>query len=179
VVVGFSGSRRLSADWAPLVGALVGSLPASAGVLVGDAAGADALVRQAAPAARVFVAASFVPAALVARSVALVQALERQPAPRWLVVLPGCPCPSGILPAAVWRSGSPASGSWSAAALAAGLGIPVLVVGAPSLPAWRGGAWSPVSSPPWSPSPALPAGAAAWSPAVALAAPAGPQLALF
>ncbi len=179
MVVGFSGSRRLSPSWAPLVGALVGSLPAGAGVLVGCAAGADQLVRSACPSARVFGAASRAPAALVARSVQLVSSLAAVPGPRWLVVLPGCACPAGVVPAAAWRSGVSPSGSWSSAALAAGSGIPVLVVGAPSLPAWRGGSWSPAAVAPWPGGCPLPTGAAVWLPAGALAAPAAPQLALF
>jgi len=167
VRVAFSGSRHLGPAWAPVVGALVAALPAGAEILVGDAAGADALVRQAAPAARVFAAARREPAALVARSVALVRAAAAVPAAGWLVALAGGPCPAGIVPAARWRSGRPASGTWSSAALAAGLGVPVLVVwcaaSAVALPAWPGG-WAAVAGAPWAPTVTLAAPCSTWSP---------------
>jgi len=99
----------------------------------------------------VFSAAAFaspgapVAAALVARSVALVQAVAASSRPA-LVAFVSSPCPAGLVP-----SPSPSvcfcglgSGSWASLALAAGLGVPVFVFwcapGQPSLPAW--GSWS-------------------------------------
>ena len=154
-----------------MVGALVASLPGGAGVLVGDAAGADALVRAALPTARVFAAAGSQRAELVARSVRLVRAVAAAPAPRWLVALAGGPCPAGITPAAQWRSGRSASGTWSSAALAAGLGVPLLVVwcapGAVALPAWTGD-WEVCAALPWAPNAGVPtAPVFTWNPRAA------------
>jgi hypothetical protein len=177
--VGFSGSRALSAAWAPAVCALLASLPPAVPVLVGDASGADALVRAARPGARVFaVAGGRSAAALVARSVALVRGLALCGAGACLLALPGGPCPAGVLPAAGWRSGVSPSGTWSSAALAAGLGVAVLVgwcaPGAPVLPAWPRGVWSALPALPWSPGSPAPCPLFGWSPPAA-----APQLSLF
>ena len=78
------------------------------------------------------------------------------------------PCPAGVVPARSWRSGRPASGSWSELALGVGLGVPSVVVfwcasGPPALPAWPSGSWAPAGSGPlwsgawrWVPAPCLP-----------------------
>jgi len=108
-------------------------------------------VRQAAPHAQVFQASSFSgppSARLVKRSVALVHAVAASPAPL-LVGFLTVSCPAGIAPARSWRSGRPASGTWSTLALGAGLGVPVVVYWCSGQPvqlpaAW--GQWSPASS---------------------------------
>lgn len=157
--------------------ALVASLPSAVPVLVGDAPGADAFVRGACPRARVFgVSGVRSASALVARSVALVRALAGFGPGACLVAFAGGPCPGGVVPAAAWRSGVSPSGTWSSAALAAGLGVSVVVAwcapGAPVLPAWPGGAWSALPALPWGG--AAPCLLFAWSPA-----PACDQLVLF
>ncbi len=153
VLVGFSGSRSLSASAGGVVGPLVASVAASGrGEAVGCASGLDQLVRLACPSAVVFRAASRRPAALVARSVSLVRAVAASGSGCGLVVFPGCACPAGLLPSSVPSRCfcGLGSGSWASAALAAGLGVPVVVFGVPlsSLPAaW--GAWSPAGVGVW------------------------------
>ena len=153
-LVGFCGSRSLVSS--PLVAPVVGSvLRSGRGVAVGCAAGADALVRAAAPGCAVFSAAAFpglpARAALAARSAALVSAVAASGVGAAFVgFVASGPCPAGLLPA---RSASRCfagfgSGSWAALAFAAGVGLPVVVfpVGGPAwLPlAW--GAWSPAAA---------------------------------
>lgn len=143
--VGFSGSRRLRGRPAARCRSVAASV-ASAGlsVLVGCARGADAAALAGAPSAQVFRARGRSPRALVARSVSFVRALAASPAPL-LVSFPGCPCPAGLAPAARWVSCG--SGSWSSAALAVGLGVPLVVfLPAGALPPSGWGAWSFVSS---------------------------------
>lgn len=125
-MIGFCGSRHLDPAYKKIVSAVVGAFPGP--VAVGDAAGADALVRAACPSALVFRAGGFSAGALVARSCALVAALAASPSPV-LVGFVEIGCPLGIVPAARWLSGRPASGSWSSLALAAGRGVRVGVVG--------------------------------------------------
>ncbi len=148
---GFCGSRSLSGPAAALCRSVSASLSASGSVVsVGCASGADAAVRSAVPSAVVFSVASGLwgsgRAAYARRSAALVRSLPPGSA---FVGFPAAPCPSGVVPARSWRSGRPVSGSWSALALASGLGLSVFVFGvpAPSLPAWPG-SWSPVSAGP-------------------------------
>lgn len=139
--VAFSGSRSLPPAWAGLVGRVVAGF-AGASLAVGCCRGADALVRSAAPGARVFAAASPRPAALVARSVGLVRWLLAGGGPgSLLVVFPAGPCPAGVVPSPRWAGGG--SGSWSSAALALGLGVPVVVF-------WCSPS-SPLALPPWGP----------------------------
>jgi len=155
-VVGFSGSRSLSSAWTPLVRRVVEQVIVSgASVLVGCAAGADALVRASCPGARVFSAQSLFPAlpprqALAARSVALVRALVPS---GQLVAFTSGPCPAYIFPARKWESGMPPSGTWSTLALAAGLGLPAFLFwctpGPPALPDWPCWSWSPVAAGPF------------------------------
>jgi hypothetical protein len=159
VMVGFTGSRSLPSQFAPLVGSVVAAV--SGPVAVGCAAGADALVRSAAGArAQVFHASAFAQpgapraAALVARSVALVRAVAASPSPA-LVGFVSSACPAGLSPSAspsACFSGS-GSGTWATLALAAGLGLPVFAslcgVSASALPSWWAGSWQPVSSGPF------------------------------
>lgn len=140
--VGFSGSRALAGAEAVQVRRLA-SQAAQAGalVLVGCAAGADAAARAGAPSAVVFRAAGRRPRQLAARPAAFVQALAARPS-AVLLSWPGRACPLGVLPAASWPGGF-GSGSWASAALAAGLGVPVVVflpVGVVPPSAW--GSWS-------------------------------------
>ena len=153
-VVGFSGGRRLSPVFRPLVAAVAGAVAgAGRSVAVGCAGGADAFVRAACPAAEVFRVAGppgrrLPAAAFAARSVALVRAVAAGGPGSGLVVFPAAPCPPGLVP-----SPSPAacfcglgSGSWASAAFAVGLGLPVVVFpcGFSVLPAW--GAWRPAAA---------------------------------
>jgi hypothetical protein len=146
-VVGFSGGRRLSLAFRPLVAGVVAAVLARGrSVAVGCAGGADLFVRSAAPGALVFSASSFGSgrAAFAARSVALVHAVVAGGPGSGFVVFPASPCPSGLspssLPAACFCGLG--SGSWASAAFAAGLGLPLVVFpcGFSALPPW--GAWS-------------------------------------
>lgn len=154
-LVGFSGSRSLSTSAAPLIRALVASAGNSGrGVAVGCAAGADAIVRAACPSAVIFRASGRLRGSLAARSISFVRAVAASGAGCCLAVLPGRACPSSLLPSSIASQCfcGLGSGSWASAALAAGLGVPVVVFGLPasSLPAsW--GQWVPAApSGPWS-----------------------------
>ena len=115
------------------------------------------------------------PSAFARRSSALVSAVAASGPGAGFVGLVSSPCPAGLLPSASSSRcfAGFGSGSWASAALAAGLGLPVVVFwfgpGAPVLPAsW--GSWSPAAaSGPWS---------SGWRLAPALAA-AAEQPALF
>lgn len=156
---GVGGSRRPSpcsgASAAAFVASLRGAgIPASS-VFTSCGAGAPSLVAAAFPGCQFFSAAA--PAfcglgsrAFAARAAALVRALAASPAPLW-VCFPGGACPAGVIPRRSWVSCG--SGSWSECALAAGLGVPVLVFlpvgvvppsgwgGWSSLGAFLGGGW--------------------------------------
>ena len=147
-VVAFSGARRLNSSQTARVAELAPALtPAGATVLVGCAPGVDAVVRARFPAAQVFAVASGRygdgPPAYARRSAAMVRTLAAAGSGALLVAFPTRPCPPGVAPASSWRSGRPASGTWSTAALAAGLGCALLVAPLVSLPlpAWADGAW--------------------------------------
>lgn len=137
------GSRRLSP--AVAVARLVGAAQvAGFRVATGCARGVDACARSAAVSPLVFAVSSgrwgVGRCAFAARTVALVRAAAASGGA--LACFPLGPCPAGVAVARSWRSGSPPSGSWSALALAAGLGLPVFVArsaSAPLLPAW--GKW--------------------------------------
>lgn len=179
-LVGFSGSRSLSAACAPAVAALIGAVLASGrGVAVGCAPGLDQYVRQVCPSAQVFQVAAFGSgrSALARRSAALVQAVAASGPGAELVVFPGRVCPSGLVPSASSARcfAGFGSGSWSSAALAVGLGLPVSVFGLPAgqLPAsW--GAWVPAF-----PVSAPAAASGAWVSGFRLVRPASTQAALF
>jgi hypothetical protein len=181
------GSRRVPASAAGLVAGLVASVAASGRALVSSCcrSGAPALVRSAAASAGVPCAVfSALPsgvagrAAFAARAAALVRAVAAAGSGSALVVLVSGPCPSGVVPARSWRSGRPVSGSWSEAALGAGLGLPVLVFwcapaeyrsvggGSPVLPSWPGFSWVPAG------------GSGVWSSAWRLVPAAAPLLPL-
>ena len=154
-MIGFRGSRSLSSSWSPLVARVVAAAaPAPARLLVGCAAGADRLVRRAAGSrAEVWAVAGgrfgSGRAAFARRSAAMVQALAAG-AGSSLIGFCSSPCPAGVVPASRWRSGMPPSGTWSSLALAAGLGVQVVVFwcaacAACRLPAWPGGRWLPAA----------------------------------
>ncbi len=151
-LVGFCGSRSLPPSWGGCVAAAVAGVErAGSGVAVGCAAGADALVRSAAPGALVFSVASgrfgSGRSSFARRSVALVRAVAASGAGAAFAGFVSSSCPAGLLPSRSWRAGACVSGSWSALALAVGLGLPVFVfrcapgVVLPS--AW--GSWARVS----------------------------------
>lgn len=152
--MGFSGGRRLSPVFRPVVVGVVGAVLASGrAVAVGCAGGADAFVRSVAPAAVVFSVAALGSgrSALARRSAALVQAVAAGGSGSGLVVFPASPCPSGLSPSA---SASACfcglgSGSWASAAFAVGLGLPLVVFpcGFSELPPW--GVWVPAGSGCW------------------------------
>ena len=120
--VSFSGSRSGSAAAGAFVSALAVASP-SLPVRVGCAAGVDALVRSAFPAAGVFRAGSH-RGALAARSTRLVQASGAAGA--LLVAFPRFPePPRGCVVGRSFQGGG--SGTWGSVALALGLGFPVLV----------------------------------------------------
>ena len=132
-VVGFSGSR--SCRLAVSAGlSVLPSVVAGCPVLVGCAAGLDSAIRYAVPSAQVFAAASQQPAALAARSAAMVSAVAG--AGGVLVVCPaaGQPCPAGVRPGSAFSGGG--SGSWASCALAVQLGAAVLVWSSALLPVW-------------------------------------------
>jgi len=149
VLVGFTGSRSLPPRFSPLIGQVVGQVVASGRrPATGCARGADSVVRQASLGALVFKAANNSAPALVQRSQAMVKAVVASAATgsgALVFGFPRIPCPQGIAPAGSWRSGCIASGTWSTLALAAGLGLPVVIFwcghGAPRLPRWPAGVW--------------------------------------
>jgi len=153
-VVVFSGSRRLSPIYRPMVQSVVEAVKADGRViLVGCANGADSFVREAAPAAKVFQAVNYGtgPSSFAARSIAMVERAATRPG-SGLIVFPGLPCPEGLLPSARSRDCfcGLGSGSWASAALAAGLGLSLVVFpcGFSALPAWA--EWQPAGSGIWS-----------------------------
>jgi hypothetical protein len=152
-LVGFGGSRSLDSAWAGLVGRVVLAVArASRGVAVCSGAGASSFVRRVCPGAAVFSPSFSGRGALPARASACVKACASAgPGSAWVAFVAG-PCPIGIVPAGSWRSGRPASGSWSELALAVGLGLPVVVFwcapGPAALPSW-GGSWVPAGRGVW------------------------------
>ena len=147
--VGFTGSRNLQGSLARLVAQAAGNAHANnLPVLVGCARGADAAVRQAAPAAQVFNVANYAVNGAVTRhsfarrSGAMVKALASHAAPV-LVAAPVGGCPAGLAPSA--KAGrcfaGYGSGSWATAAYAAGLTVPVFFVGC-AAPVWWGGCFA-------------------------------------
>jgi len=152
-LVGFGGSRSLGSAWAGLVGRVVVAVArVGRGVAVCSGAGASAFVRRACRSAVVFSPSFSGRGALPAWASACVKACASAgPGSAWVAFVAG-PCPAGIVPACSWRSGRPASGSWSEVALAVGLGLPVVVFwcapGPAVLPS-RGGSWVPTGRGVW------------------------------
>lgn len=144
-MVGFTGSRSLSAQSQPLVAQVVAAV-SQRGIAVGCAAGLDKIVRSACPAAMVFSVKQQpqnipYPARLARRSVAMVAHVAATSQPL-IIGFPVGPCPAGLVPSpssSACFSGK-GSGTWASLAYAVGLGLPVVVFGCSSLPAW--GQWS-------------------------------------
>lgn len=151
-VVGFSGGRRLSPVFRPLVSGVVAAVVAAGrAVAVGCAGGADAFVRAAAPSALVFSVSGSSRSAFAARSVRLVRAVAAGGPGSGLVVFPAAPCPAGLLPSPLPSACfcGLGSGSWASAAFAAGLNLPVILFpcGFSALPPW--GDWRPAAAGIW------------------------------
>lgn len=123
--VGFSGSRAPSIASAQALQWALTALPSEATVMVGCAAGIDALVRDACPSARVFRASDYGVGrgAWAARSIACVRAVAA--AGGVWISLPDAVCPAGLLPSASASAcfAGYGSGSWASLALALGLGV--------------------------------------------------------
>ncbi len=132
--VGFTGSRSLdiNAPDIPNIAAIVRHvLSEGYQVAVGDATGADWIVRRYAPDALVFCKDAYdgpMAAKLAQRSTAMVRHVVAHGG--YIIGFPTAPCPKGLRP-----SPNPArcfagfgSGTWATLALAAGLGLPVYVV---------------------------------------------------
>jgi hypothetical protein len=152
IMVGFCGSRSLSAKFQPLVSGVAVQVAKRLAVGVGCASGADAFVREAVPSACVFHASGFGVGrgSFARRSASLVSAVAASPSPRGFVGFVASACPVGLVPsplAAKCFAGF-GSGSWASLALAAGLGVPVFVFwcgqGSPQLPQWSG-SWHQVT----------------------------------
>lgn len=131
--VGFSGSRSLLPCSVSALRRVAVSVPASASVFVGCAAGADAVARGLFPAAQVFSVASgrwgAGRSAFARRSVAVVSAVLSAGGSAGLwCFFPAAQCPGGLLPSA--RSSrcfcGLGSGSWASAAFALGSGLSLL-----------------------------------------------------
>jgi hypothetical protein len=126
----FSGSRHASSAAAASAAAFLPSVSSFSGsVGVGCAKGVDSLVRSAFPSAQVFSVSSFLVGGRVSRASF---ALRSSALVHWvaasgglLVVFPSTACPAGVAPSASFRGCG--SGSWGSAALAVGLGVPVLL----------------------------------------------------
>lgn len=152
MLIPFFGQRHLApATVAPALAAILPALAAAGcSAACGGVGGvAVALSRQSAALGVPLVVtspASFAPAALVARSVALVREAASFPGltpvsvPARAFAFVAGPCPAGIVPAQRWCSGRTPSGTWSEVALSLGLGLSVCLLwaapGPVSLPAW-------------------------------------------
>ena len=128
--LGFSGSRHSSSSASASAAAFLLSVASFSGsVGVGCASGVDSLVRSAFGSALVFSVSSFLVGGRVSRASF---ALRSSALVSWcasssglLVVFPSSACPAGVVPSASFRGFG--SGSWGSAALAVGLGVPVLL----------------------------------------------------
>ncbi len=124
---GFGGSRSASPSCLAEARRILSALPPSAQIVTTCGRGVPSLA-AARPGAVVFRASdlpSLGRAAFAARASAAVRHLARQPRPLF-VCFPARPAPAPIRPGLrSWQSCG--SGSWSEVALAAGLGVPVLV----------------------------------------------------
>jgi hypothetical protein len=124
-LVGFSGSRHVASVGYLGCQAFLSSVPSYSGsVAVGCARGVDHLVRQQFPAAQVFrVQPPISRVSFARRSARLVHHIAQQGG--LLVVFPSTSCPSKVAPSSTFAGHG--SGSWGSAALAVGLGVPVLL----------------------------------------------------
>lgn len=147
-MVGFTGSRNFSSNYAQFIAPVVHHYQAAGQpIAAGCANGADKIVRQAAPSAQVFMASNYLgpaPARLAKRSAAMVRAVSQSQNPL-IVGFTISPCPAAVRPRGSFFGGG--SGTWGTLALAAGLGLPIIVfwpaiTWQPTLPAW--GNWQPV-----------------------------------
>ena len=155
-IIGFCGSRSLPAGYQALVTRVARRASAQGNcVATGCANGADAFVRAAVPSAWVFAVSSGAygqgRSSFARRSSDLIRAISTAGPGSAFVGFATIPCPPGISPARSWRSGKPASGTWSELALAIGLGIPTFVfwcrpASRPDLPTWERGEWIPISN---------------------------------
>lgn len=145
-----TGSRNLGPLGADDVAALVRAATArGSAILTGCAAGADAAARAAAQASGADLTVYSVdsgtwgtgPNAYAARSAALARHAAEIGAA--VVAFPLTPCPPAIRPARRWLPAR--AGTWSTAALAAGLGCPLWVWPAvlqlTGWPSWPAGSW--------------------------------------
>ena len=124
--VAFSGSRLSGSSAAASCRAFLPAVGSFSGLVgVGCASGVDSLVRSAFPSASVFrVQPPLSRAAFAARSARLVRWVSASSG--LLVVFPVGAAPARLAPSVSFRGFG--SGSWGSAALALGLGVPVLVV---------------------------------------------------
>lgn len=133
--VGFSGSRSMTPEMKEAIKQIALLIPQSTAVIVGDCRGVDKFIASLYKNASIFNVKNY--ANTAHRSISMVNAVRA--ANGILVVFPGNPCPSGLIPSA---SSSRCfcglgSGSWASAALAVGLNIPVII--------WLGVATIPVN----------------------------------
>jgi hypothetical protein len=158
--VAFSGGRSLPPASVAALRLAAAAVPPSASVLVGCAAGADAVARSLFPAASVFAVSSgrwgVGRSAFARRSAAVVAATVA--AGGWWLSFPRSACPVGLLP-----SPSPSrcfsgfgSGSWASLALAVGSALPCLVFLPPGVAAPVGWGLSPLGGVGGWPVPPLP-----------------------
>jgi hypothetical protein len=127
--IGVTGSRSLDDGHTRReIRNLFAELRTGCPVLVGDARGVDAIVREITPRALVFRAVRRTPWDLAKRSAALVQELHRHPG-AVLIALPRFACPRTLYPSDRMRECfcGLGAGTWATAALAVGCGIRVLV----------------------------------------------------
>ena len=112
-------------------------------VAVGCASGADQVVRSLISHATVFRVQGSSRQAFALRSIQLVSAVKASQGWRAVVAFPASPCPAGLVPSSSSHQcfSGKGSGTWATAALAAGLGVPVVVFGSVALPQW-GGTWA-------------------------------------
>ena len=140
-MIAFTGSRKLTAIHQPLVSLIVRRFTerydGNIKVGVGDASGADALVRAIAPTAHVFRSADRRPFALAIRSQEMVRAASS------LVAFADRACPVGLVPGPQPFNGF-GSGTWATIAYAIHLGKPVTMFALDDvgrLPQWESGEW--------------------------------------
>ena len=138
-MIAFTGSRHLTIEHKSLIQQVVRSSCATDQIGVGDASGADALVRGSLPAdlTRVFHSADRRPFALAIRSQEMVRAANS------LIAFADRACPVGLVPGPQPFNGF-GSGTWATIAYAIHLGKPVTMFALDDvgrLPQWESGEW--------------------------------------